>query len=195
MFCVPSFASVRRQPAANIPERMQFTLACVVCGRPTKGDLQITIGLRSNKITPNSRWGHQIQRCWGGSLLSQVIHSWDQCPLVADLCRSLIRRVLVKSNASAWIARMQFTGQWQCKYVLKWAAIPHAVQNPATSDGMRVFCGWLAASTWRLAVPVFRKVLASGGAIHSALRSPYSRTDELLCLYLLGPLGGCRVWA
>tara|TARA_Y100000815_G_scaffold255210_1_gene261883 strand:- start:247 stop:483 length:237 start_codon:yes stop_codon:yes gene_type:complete len=58
MFCVPSLASVRRKPAAIIPERMQFTLACVICGRPIKRDLQITIGLRSNKITPNSRWGN-----------------------------------------------------------------------------------------------------------------------------------------
>jgi len=27
--------------------------------------------------------------------------------------------VLVKSNANGWSARMQSTGQWQCKWVVK----------------------------------------------------------------------------
>ena len=29
------------------------------------------------------------------------------------------RRVAVKSNANGWSVRMQLTGQWQCKWVVK----------------------------------------------------------------------------
>ena len=37
----------------------------------------------------------------------------------AILTRSSLRRVLVKSNANGWSARMQTSGQWQCKWVVK----------------------------------------------------------------------------
>jgi hypothetical protein len=35
------------------------------------------------------------------------------------LCRASLRRVLVKSNAIGWSARMQLTGRWQRKWVVK----------------------------------------------------------------------------
>jgi hypothetical protein len=31
----------------------------------------------------------------------------------------------VLDNPNAWSARMQLTGQWQCKRVVKWNAISH----------------------------------------------------------------------
>jgi hypothetical protein len=42
----------------------------------------------------------------------------------ADLCLSSMRRVLGKLNANAGSERMQLTGQWECKRVVKWSAIP-----------------------------------------------------------------------
>ncbi len=35
------------------------------------------------------------------------------------LCRSSLRRVLVKANANDWSDRMQLTDQLQCKWVVK----------------------------------------------------------------------------
>lgn len=46
--------------------------------------------------------------------LNGVPHiSMPEQQLLAVLCRSSLRRVLVKSNANSWSARMQLTGQWQ----------------------------------------------------------------------------------
>lgn len=35
------------------------------------------------------------------------------------ICRPSLRRLLVKSNASGWSARVQLTGQWRCNWVVK----------------------------------------------------------------------------
>jgi hypothetical protein len=40
-------------------------------------------------------------------------------PVLAALCRSSLRCKLVKSNTNGWSARIQLTGQRECKWVAK----------------------------------------------------------------------------
>jgi len=44
-------------------------------------------------------------------------------------------RALVKSDANNWSSRMQMTGQWQCKRVVKWNAILQYIGAPGLRPG------------------------------------------------------------
>ncbi len=69
------------------------------------------IGVQSRQIYT------QVAKKKGTNLFSTF--SRPDGPLLADLCRSSLRRALVKSSANAWSAGMQLTGQRLCKWVVK----------------------------------------------------------------------------
>lgn len=62
-------------------------------------------------------------------------------PLLAALCRSPLPRALVKLIENGWSARMQMTGQVECKQVVKWSAISHWADNGRSEGEERLISG------------------------------------------------------